>query len=161
MKHYDLSSLVVLVAEQNSFLRLTIKSILRTLKVGQIIDAGPINEAWNAFQNSSPDVVIIDWGPGYDGLQLLWRLRHDAESRNVFVPVIITTSMTEYTNVVVARDSGTTDFLAKPYSPRTIYQHLCKIIETKKKFVKTQDFFGPDRRSRMVAPEHKKRKCDA
>jgi len=161
LKNYDLSSLVVLVAEQNSFLRLTIKSILRTLKVGQVIDAGPINEAWSAFQNTSPDVVIIDWSPSYDGLQLLWRLRHDAESRNVFVPVIITTSMTEYTNVVVARDTGTTDFLAKPYSPKTIYQHLCKIIETKKKFVKTQDFFGPDRRARMVAPEHKKRKCDA
>jgi len=161
VKQYDLSSLVVLVAEQNSFLRLTIKSILRTLKVGQIIDAGPIKDAWQAFQSYSPDVVIIDWSPTYDGLQLLWRLRHDADSRNVFVPVIITTSMTEYTNVIVARDSGTTDFLAKPYSPRTIYQHLCKIIEMKKSFIKSSDFFGPDRRARKVEPEVKRRRCDA
>ncbi len=161
MKQYDLSSLVVLVAEQNSFLRLTIKTILRTMKVGQIIDAGSIEEAWQSAQTCSPDVVIIDWSPSYDGLQLLCRLRQDADSKNVFVPVIITTSMTGYANVVVARDRGTTDFLAKPYSPKTIYQHLCKIIETKKKFVKTSDFFGPDRRGRVVAPEQKKRRSDA
>ncbi|MGJ3258420.1 MAG: response regulator [Rhodospirillales bacterium] len=160
MKQYDLSSLVVLVAERNSFLRLTIKSILRTFKVGQIIDAGEIEDAWQSFQNNSPDVVIIDWAPGYEGLRLLSRMRRDAESRNVFVPVIITTSMTEYANVVTARDNGTSDFLAKPYSPKTIYQHLCKLIDSRKSFVKTTDFFGPDRRSKAIETAQRRRASD-
>lgn len=160
LKRYDLSQLVVLVAERNSFLRLTIKSILRTLRVGQIIDASEIEDAWQSFQTQNPDVVIIDWAPGYEGLQLLKRMRQDPESRNVFIPVIITTSMTEYENVVTARDSGTTDFLAKPYSPKTIYQHLCKIIDSRKSFVRTRDFFGPDRRSRGIETTERRRTTD-
>lgn len=161
MKRYDLSSLVVLVAERNSFLRLTIKSILRTLRVGEIIDASEIEDAWQSFQRLNPDVVIIDWAPGYEGLQLLKRMRQDPESNNIFIPVIITTSMTEYENVITARDSGTTDFLAKPYSPRTIYQHLCKIIDSRKSFVRTAEFFGPDRRSRGVETSERRRTSDA
>ena len=160
MKNYDLSALTVLVAEKNSFLRRTIKSVLRTFKVGHIIDAGPIDDAWASFQNSTPDIVFIDWGPDYDGLQLLWRIRHDAESRNVFAPVVVTTSMTEFANVVVARDTGSTAFLAKPYSPKTIYQHLCKLIEFKKSFIRTSDFFGPDRRVRQIEPKERRRVGD-
>ncbi len=54
-----------------------------------------------------------------------------------------------------------TDFLAKPYSPGTIYQHLCKIIDMKKPFVRTRDFFGPDRCVRLIDPKKERRKSDA
>ena len=39
-----------------------------------------------------------------------------------------------------------TEFVAKPYSVNTIYERICSVIENPRPFVKSEEFFGPDRR---------------
>ena len=59
--------------------------------------------------------------------------------------------MTGYSNrvrVEHARDEGITEFLAKPYTSRDLYNRIVQIIEKPRQFVKNKEFFGPDRRRR-------------
>lgn len=151
MKNYDFSAISVLVAEHNSYMRQTIHSILRTFNIGQVIDAKTPDQAWDEFCVSRPDVVFVDWAPSFDGMSVLKRIRRDTESPNPFVPVLVMTSLTEQQHIFTARDLGMTEFLAKPFSPRLIFQRLLTIADRPRAFVRTADFFGPDRRRRHVA----------
>lgn len=160
MKHYDLTQLSILVAEPNSFLRVTLRNVLRSFNVGQTLDAKSIDEAWGLFQSGHPDIVFVDWSPGFNGLSLLKEIRRNEDSHNSFVPVVVVTSMTEYKNVLTARDMGATEFLAKPFSPEAIYKHLCAIVDSPRNFVRTGKFFGPDRRRRRIEVGNRQRKDD-
>ena len=50
----------------------------------------------------------------------------------------------------MARDSGITEFLVKPYTAKTLYDKIEAIIERPRNFVKADGFFGPDRRRKKV-----------
>jgi len=157
IRPYDFSDISVLVAEHNSYMRQTIRSILRTFNIGQIEEARTPENAWDAFCLHKPDVVFTDWAPGFDGMNLLKQIRRDDDSPNPFVPVIVVTSMSEKEHVLTARDLGMTEFLAKPFSPKLIYLRLRIIAEQPRSFVRTGDFFGPDRRRRQIAVDSNRR----
>ena len=150
IRPYDFSDISVLVAEHNSYMRQTIRSILRTFNIGQIEEARTPEHAGDAYRLHKPDVVFADWAPGFDGMSLLKRIRRDDDSPNPFVPVIVVTSLSDKEHVLTARDLGMTEFLAKPFSPKLIYLRLRIIAEQPRSFVRTGNFFGPDRRRRQV-----------
>jgi FixJ family two-component response regulator len=56
------------------------------------------------------------------------------------------TGYTEIERVMEARDSGITEFLAKPISARTLYSRLCSVVDQPRSFVNSEEFAGPDRR---------------
>lgn len=147
---FDFSDISVLVAEHNSYMRQTMRSILRTFNVGTIEEARSPDHAWDSYCLHKPDVVFADWAPGFDGMGLLQRIRRDDDSPNPFVPVIVMTSMSDKEHVLTARDLGMTEFIAKPFSPKLIYLRLHIIAEQPRSFVRTGNFFGPDRRRREI-----------
>jgi DNA-binding response OmpR family regulator len=55
--------------------------------------------------------------------------------------------------VMEARDAGVTEFIAKPLSARTLLNRLNAVIYQPRPFVRTQTYFGPDRR-RRADPNH-------
>lgn len=157
MRSFDFSSISVLVAEHNSHMRQTIRSILRTFNIGDIIETRNPEDAWDAFCSTPPDVVFADWAPGFDGMSLLQKIRRDPESPNPFIPIIIVTSMSDKKNVLTARDLGMTEFLAKPFSPKQIFLRLRIVAEQPRAFIKTGNFFGPDRRRRSLRVQKNRR----
>ncbi len=157
VKNYDFSGISVLVAEHNNYTRQTMRSILRTFNIGTIIETNNIEDAWDSFLRSRPDVVFVDWAPTFDGMKLLKKIRRDKESPNPFTPTIVVTSMTETEHVLTARDLGMTEFLAKPFSPRIIYNRLRSIVESSRAFVRAGEFFGPDRRRRDLDVHQERR----
>jgi two-component system chemotaxis response regulator CheY len=66
------------------------------------------------------------------------------------VPVIVVTANTEIDHVFVARDTGMSEYLAKPVSAKLIYPRICSTIESTRPFVRAGGFFGPDRRRRRA-----------
>ena len=54
--------------------------------------------------------------------------------------------MSDKKNVLTARDLGMTEFLAKPFSPKQIFLRLRIVAEQPCAFIKTGNFFVPDRR---------------
>ncbi len=157
MRSFDFSNISVLVAEHNNYMRQTIRSILRTFNIGDIMETQNTEDAWDVFCANPPDVVFADWAPGFDGMSLLQRIRRDPESPNPFVPIIIVTSMADKKHVLTARDLGMTEFLAKPFSPKQIFLRLRIVAEQPRAFIKTGNFFGPDRRRRELGVQKNRR----
>ncbi len=143
---YDLSSLVILIAEKHSTMRTIIREVLHKFGIQKIYEVATPEDAFDTFRNVDPDVVFIDWGPKFDGIALLNKIRRDKSSPNQEVPVIMVTPHTEQSQVYKARDAGMSEFLAQPVSAKTIYEHLVRIIEQPREFIKSETYVGPDRR---------------
>ena len=81
-------------------------------------------------------------------LLIQWIRRHET-SPDRFVPVIMISSMVDHRCLTSAGDAGVNEFVAKPFSPDTIFKRIQKIIESPRQFVYTSTYFGSDcRRSK-------------
>jgi DNA-binding response OmpR family regulator len=58
------------------------------------------------------------------------------------------TGHTERARIEAARDAGVTEFLAKPITVQSLLDRLIKIVERPRPFVRSEAYFGPDRRRR-------------
>lgn len=150
MADYDLSSLTVLVVEKHVYMRRILRDILHELGISNIREAESADAAFDMFVEDPVDLVLTDWSPRVDGLNLVQRLRLDPESLDPYVAIVVLTAHTEVTRVCEARDAGMTEFLAKPISAKLLYYRIRSIIERQRMFVRADDFFGPDRRRRRA-----------
>ncbi|HEC14292.1 MAG TPA: response regulator, partial [Rhodospirillales bacterium] len=97
------------------------------------------------------DLILSDWSPSLDGIRLLHMVRRHEDSPDPYVPFIVISAHTGLNDILTARDAGMTEFLAKPISPKLIYSRIRSVIEKSRIFVRTRNFFGPDRRRRKIA----------
>lgn len=126
-----------------------VRSILETFGTGRVITAQNGEEAFQKYLDYNPDLIIADWMmKPMDGISLTRKIRQSEHSPNRFVPVLLMTGFSEKRRVEEARDAGVTEFLGKPFNTRDLYSRLAQIIENPRKFVRTESFFGPDRRRR-------------
>ena len=148
---YQLQSIKVLIVEDNQPMLNLAKSLMATFGVGVIYTAKNGEEGFKEFCNTNPDLVIADWMmKPMDGISLTRRIRNDPVSPNQFVPIILMTGFSEKRRVVQARDAGVTEFLMKPFNARDLYRRISQVIEKPRQFVRSDDFFGPDRRRKRT-----------
>jgi DNA-binding response OmpR family regulator len=123
------------------------KSVLMTFGVTQIYSAFTTKQGFDTFCRLNPDLVIMDWlGEPKSGLDLTKMIRSDSKSPNPFVPIILMTGYSQKKRVLMARDSGITEFIVKPFTAKALYQRIEQLIEKPRLFVKSDSYFGPDRR---------------
>ena len=146
MKSYDLSNVSVLIVEQHPQMRTLLRQIMRQFGVANTFDAYDPEAAFDRFIDTSPDIVFIDWTPDFDGLKLTGRIRAGEKSANPWTSIILCTAYTERHHIIVARDAGVTEFLAKPVSAKSIYNRIVSVIDDPRAFVRADTFSGPDRR---------------
>ena len=150
---YVLENINVLVVDDNRHMRQLVESILHALGVKQVCQAGDAAQAFEELQHFNADVIIVDWHmEPLDGLDFVRLVRTGKDSPNPFVPIIMLSGYTEFRRVTEARDAGVHEFLAKPISAKALYQRFAAIIENSRPFVRTNSFFGPDRRRKNVGP---------
>nr|MBC8238861.1 response regulator [Alphaproteobacteria bacterium] len=58
------------------------------------------------------------------------------------------TAYSEHPKVIEARDIGVNEYLVKPFSAAQLLKRIQTIVEHPRPFVRTENFFGPDRRRR-------------
>lgn len=146
MKAYDLSKVSILVLEKHLLIRKLLTDVFEEFGVASVLSTADPKIAYDFFMTTPVDIVISDWTHDLDGMAFLKQLRQGLTSCNPFVPIIVCTAYTEFHYVCTARDMGTTEFLAKPVSAKTIYSRICALIEGHRPFIRTNKFFGPDRR---------------
>jgi two-component system, OmpR family, response regulator ChvI len=74
-------------------------------------------EAWRAFQQKLPGLVVLDiMMPEMDGLELCRRIRAVSET----IPIIFLTSRDEELDRVLGLEIGADDYLCKPFSMREL-----------------------------------------
>jgi len=151
MMGYRLDRLSVLVVDDNQHMRSLVRTILESLGVSQIMEARDGAHALEKMAQTQIDLMIVDWNmEPMDGLALTRYLRTAEDSPDQFVPVIMLSGHTERARVMEARDAGVTEFMAKPVSARSLYARIVSIIENPRPFVRTAEYFGPDRRRQML-----------
>lgn len=149
---YQFDKVKVLLVEDNQPMLDLAKSLLETFGIGQVFTAKDGEEGFAIFCRENTDIVVADWMmKPMDGITLARRIRNDPASPNKFVPFILMTGFSEQRRVVEARDAGITEFLVKPFNARDLYRRIAQIIEKPRKFVRSEDFFGPDRRRKRTS----------
>lgn len=150
----DFSSLQVLVAEDNLHMRRVLRALLIGMGVGGITEAEDGASALERISCESIDIVITDWEmPVVDGLELVRHIRNPKSSPDPYLPIIMLSGHASKARVLEARDTGITEFLCKPISAATLYARLANCMMNPRPFVRTNSFFGPDRR-RFVNPSY-------
>lgn len=150
---YVLENVNVLVVDDNRHMRQLVESILHALGVKHVCQAGDAAQAFKELQHFNADVIIADWHmEPLDGLDFVRLVRTAKDSPNPYVPIIMLSGYTEYHRVTEARDAGVNEFLAKPISAKAIYQRLATIIDNPRPFIRTRQYFGPDRRRQDIGP---------
>jgi CheY-like chemotaxis protein len=151
---YDLSGFRILIIDDSKFIAELQSSSLIEMGVGQVMTAKDGAAAkdkiidHNATQSAQNiDVVIVDWlMPEFSGLELLkWIRGHKSETIR-FLPVIVCSAYANFSIVEESRDNGATEVLVKPVSAQKLARRILHVIDNPRPFIKTADFFGPDRR---------------
>jgi DNA-binding response OmpR family regulator len=89
-----------------------------------VVEAPDGPSALQAISNESPDLVILDVNmPRLNGFEVLAKLR--AFSR---VPVLMLTVLASEDDQVRGLDLGADDYLAKPFSPRTLLARVRALL---------------------------------
>lgn len=154
---YNLERFNILVVEDNHFMKSLVVGALTSLGVGTIKTASEGGEAVDLLRLMSADpmragmlsidIVLTNWQmEPVDGLKLLRWIRQGKDSPDKFLPVIMVSGSADKQALMAARDQGVTEFLAKPFSGKTVLDRVRSVIERPRQFVKTGDYFGPDRR---------------
>jgi CheY-like chemotaxis protein len=146
---YNLSKLRVLVVDDSKNMRMLVRTVLNALGVQVVREAGDGQAGLHELRSGAVDVAIVDWVmEPMDGLEFVRQVRTAEDSPNPFLPIIMMTGHTERHRIFKARDSGVTEFLAKPITAKTLLLRITNIIEHPRPFVRAKGYFGPDRRRR-------------
>ncbi len=144
---YNLNDVKILVVEDMAPMMTLMRSVLQIFGFKKLCSALNLEEAYEVYKKENPDIIITDWLTGEEnGLKLINKIRKDEDSPNPYIPIILMTGYSNRDRVEAARDNGMTEFLVKPYTARDLYNRIARLIENPRKFVKTSEFFGPDRR---------------
>lgn len=143
-----LSPFKILVAEPNPLMRKVTRNILMLLGARRVIDVASMREAAAFIEQGDIDFVLAEWYlEGACGVDLVrWVRRVGSDTK--FLPVIMVTSQTRVQNIVIARNAGVTEVVAKPFSAKSLIARIREVVERPRNFVRIGDYFGPDRRRR-------------
>jgi two-component system, chemotaxis family, chemotaxis protein CheY len=144
---YDL--LKILIVDDNHHMRVMVAEILRALGVRHIYEAGDGAQGVKMMRNEPVDIIMTDLSmKPMDGIDFVRLLRNSPDSPGHMCPVIMITGHSTHQRVQEARNAGVNEFLAKPLTARGVIERLNQVIDHPRAFVRTPDYFGPDRRRR-------------
>jgi CheY-like chemotaxis protein len=151
MSAFDGRDLKVLVIEDNQHFRLLIRTVLESLGIRQVEEARDGADALKRLQSFPADFAIVDWKmEPMNGIVFSYKLRRHADSPNSHLPIIMVTGYSEASLVAEARDAGVNEFLTKPISAKSLVGRIISVILQPRPFVRSDDYFGPDRRRRQL-----------
>ncbi len=153
-----LENVRVLIVDDQDFIRSLVRQMLGVLGCTHITDVPDGRLAWEVIQDNPPDFLIVDWEmQPMDGIELVKKVRNDPHSPDRFIPIVMLTAHSERPRIIAARDSGVNEFVMKPVSAKTLFSRLNAVIEHPRRFVRTSEYFGPDRRRKRVFVDFERR----
>ena len=142
-----LGELKVLLVDDNEHMRAIVGTILKGIGIVNLREARDGSEALEALRTWPADIAIVDFRmEPMDGVDLTRLVRNAADSRNPFMPIIMMTGFADRPRVEEARDAGVTELIVKPVTARAIIDRLNAVVYRPRPFVRTADYFGPQRR---------------
>lgn len=142
-----LNDIHVLVVDDNKQMRFLVRCLLRAGGITKVTEAETGAQAFEIMRARPVDLIIVDWKMApVDGLAFTYMVRRNHDSPNPYIPILMLTAHTEMSRVAPARDAGVSGFVKKPISARLLFDRIASVLTDTRMFVRTQTFFGPDRR---------------
>ncbi len=147
-----LQALHILVVDDNQHMHAITSAILQSAGVRHIREVADGSMALDALRSRDIDLAIVDFNmQPMDGIEFTRLVRNSPDSVNPHLPIIMMTGHSERSRVLEARDAGVTEFVVKPITGKAIFDRIEAVIMRPRAFVKTEDYFGPDRRRKSKA----------
>jgi two-component system, chemotaxis family, chemotaxis protein CheY len=146
----NLHDLLILIADPNSYTRRIIQGMLRGFGANKLLEVGQSSDLLQTLIEQKVDALILDVGivpPG--GLALTRAIRRKKDNQNCTLPILVMTNDLREATIRDARDAGANMVIAKPMSPKDLYDRLAWIAFSPRKFVDSENYFGPDRRFKI------------
>lgn len=141
--------LKILIVDDNQHMRVLLAEILRAIGVNTIYEANDGAEGLQMMRAHAVDIVMTDLSmQPLDGIDFVRLLRNSPDSPNQMIPVIMITGHSTMKRVSEARDAGVTEILTKPLTARGVVDRITRVVNHPRPFIRTGDYFGPDRRRR-------------
>lgn len=142
-----LTNVKFLVVEDNKFMQTVVRRVLGSLGARDVRECLDGADALKILRTFPADIIITDWAmEPLDGIELTRMIRTAPDSLDPYVPIIMLTAFSEQVRIVEARDAGVNEFVVKPISVNTLFSRIQAVIEKPRSFIRTKNFFGPDRR---------------
>jgi CheY-like chemotaxis protein len=144
---YDL--LKILLVDDNHHMRVLLSEILRAIGVTHIFEASDGTQGLEMMRGRDIDIIMTDLSmQPLDGIDFTRLIRRSKDSPDQMCPIIMITGHSTLTRVNEARDAGVNEFLAKPLTAKGVIERISQVIDHPRPFVRSGDYFGPDRRRR-------------
>ena len=139
--------LKILLVDDNHHMRVLLTEILRAIGVKHVYEAADGSEALQVMRRAPVDIIITDFAMSpVDGVDFVRLLRNSPDSPNALCPVIMVSGHSTERRVGEARDAGVNEFLSKPVTARGVLERSGQIIDHPRPYVRSSEYFGPDRR---------------
>jgi two-component system chemotaxis response regulator CheY len=146
----NLRDLVIMVADQSSYMTMLIHSMLRGFGSNRVLEVRNSLSVFQALIGQKVDILICDSRlPPHGGLALTNTIRGKTDNEHRTIPILIMASDSRESTIKQARDAGANMVIAKPISPANLYDRLSWVAFNPRKFVDTASYFGPDRRYKI------------
>jgi CheY-like chemotaxis protein len=148
----NLRDLIILIADSSSYVRMISHSMLRGFGANKVLEVGQTTGLLQTLSSQKIDILLCDVRlPPHGGLVLTRTIRRNADNVNRTMPILLMSNDTRETTIKSARDAGANMVIAKPMSPKNLYDRLAWIAFSSRNFVDTETYFGPDRRFKIEA----------
>jgi two-component system, chemotaxis family, chemotaxis protein CheY len=149
---YAFSCLTALIVAENAQLRALLHALLNSFGFKLALEAASGEDGVAQIREKRPDFVLCDLTMSPMGsLAFTRHLRQAEDSPNPYIPVVILTGSTSRQTIEAVRDAGATEIIAKPVTAQKLLAKIIEIVERPRPFVRSAEYFGPDRRRRRDA----------
>jgi CheY-like chemotaxis protein len=146
----NLRDLTILIGDSNPYGRRIAYSILRGFGANKILEAENTLHLLKSLNERKVDILICDERlPPHGGLALTWAIRRNEMNENRTIPILLMTGDARESTITQSRDVGANMVIAKPMSPKSLYDRLAWIAYSPRNFIDTETYFGPDRRFKI------------
>ena len=148
----SLAALQILLIDDNPHMRAIASAVLKSAGIRKVVEAGDGGTGLQMLRDHAIDLAIVDYNMfPLDGVEFTRLVRNSPDSANPYLPIIMMTGHSGKQRDYEARDAGVTEFLAKPITAKADLDRIQSVIWKPRPFVKTEGYFGPDRR-RVTPP---------
>ena len=149
-----LEGIVVLVADNNAYMRRLTRTMLTNLGARSIYEAPDGVAALDAIRSVNPDVMIMNWDmPVLDGPEVMRIVRSPDVFPKPNLPIIMVTDLGLRSRVHDAVRLGVNEFLVMPISPLILQQRLLSIMLNPRPMMRAGRYYIPMPRRRADMSE--------
>lgn len=124
----DLAAISFLVVDDQPFTRRIVRSILHGFGSRDVHEAGNGAEALELTRTMMPNIVVTDLiMPDCGGLKFIKTIKAPGAPTRA-IPVIVLSGYLTKSAAIELNRCGAQELLAKPVSPKALYEHISRIV---------------------------------